>query len=707
MAARRYANLDEEADEDDDRGASDRRPELGERQALATSERDHAGALDASSADLATSTTPERGVVVAGRVSPAGEGMRRRGGSDQPWRATGEGTPPREAEIANLSDSDVVLTLIARLQRENVELRRETQRLQGVADENSELQQVVTKLKGVVASYGFTELELMNVKPKAGKEGLEQLRYAPREMFIIISMKFAEIAAYYGGAYIYTNFMSEELGMTDQEAGNLYAAYGFISTFLGLGAGIVIDKLGVRKSLLIGTIASTIARFAHVLMTSKFAACFISLTFFPLGGAFGVPVLALGIRRYSHRDNRKFAFSIFYTMLMLATLVGTMMINQIRGFFPEGTSIRGQSLSWMRITWLLCTIFTLYTVVCAFFLRDIQVCEDQPLEDMVIQPTKPPTGSTKEVLRQIGKSPRFWRLTAVSLIFCGVQMGFRHLDATFPKYMMRTYGPNAPWEVILSVNPIVTFFCAPVCTAILIKYKVGFRKALILGAFLTGFSPFIFAFVENYLGMVLWIVVMSLGQAIWGPKLYEYSTMSAPTGREGLFVAITAAPIYLSSVPAGLISGWLLENYCPKNARPEDMQGGLLWLYVGFSVAWTPVLLWILRKKLLKKGEDKPPDQPSGHATIIGNRELALDEESRLPEVPTASLEDHVPVWGTSGAAWAGMGGSLSDDDDDDFAEAPAAAKASESDRERDNPQKFRNTVAPDLLGDAASPTAA
>merc|ERR1719387_1242453 len=200
--------------------------------------------------------------------------------------------------------------------------------------------------------------------------------------------------------------------------------------------------------------------------------------------------------------------------------------------------------------------------------------------------------------------------------------------------MMRTYGPNAPWEVILSVNPVVTFFCAPFCTAMLIKYKVGFRKALILGAFLSGFSPFFLALFESYFGAILWITIMSLGQAVWGPKLYEYSTMSAPNGREGLFVAITAAPIYLSSVPTGILSGWMLEHYCPKGAPEEERQGHLLWFWVGLSVCTSPVLLWIFRKKLLRKDEDKPPEQSdSPPAQRIGNS--SEDPESKIPEVPS------------------------------------------------------------------------
>jgi len=429
------------------------------------------------------------------------------------------------------------------------------------------------------------------------------------------------------------------------------------------------DKLGVRKSLLVGTTASVIYRFWMGVAQSGTEAVLASCTFACIGCSFGVPVLALGIRRYSHKDNRKFAFSIFYTMLMLATLLGTMSINQIRGFFPDGMDLFGWHLSWMRIVWMMITLFTIYTVICAYILRDIQVVDDQPLEDMVIEPATTTKANLDEVKR-IVMTPRFGRLTAVALIFCGVQSGFRHLDATFPKYMMRTYGPNAPWEVILSVNPVITFFCAPVFTALLIRFKIGFRKALILGAALSGFSPFFLAASESYLGAILWISVMSIGQAIWGPKLYEYSTMSAPTGREGLFVAITAAPIYLSSVPAGVMSGWLLENYCPRNSRPEERQGRLLWFWVGCSVVGSPIFLWIFRKKLLKRGEDKPPEQSEDKAIRVDDKDPTPREEGKRPEVPSAEAENDAPIsFGNAGAAWAGfdMGGSLSDDDDEDF----------------------------------------
>ena len=61
----------------------------------------------------------------------------------------------------------------------------------------------------------------MPLKTKSFKTSLAQLRYAPRDLFIIFSIKFAESTAYYAFAYVYTAFLSDEFGFTDVEATDL------------------------------------------------------------------------------------------------------------------------------------------------------------------------------------------------------------------------------------------------------------------------------------------------------------------------------------------------------------------------------------------------------------------------------------------------------------------------------------------------------
>merc|ERR1712217_440869 len=102
---------------------------------------------------------------------------------------------------------------------------------------------------------------------------------------------------------------------------------------------------------------------------------------------------------------------------------------------------------------------------------------------------------------------------------------------------------------------------------------------------------------------------------------------------------------------------------------PEDRQGRVLWFWVGLSVCTSPILLWIFRKKLLKRGEDKPPEEAQDKRLQLGNRDsLSMEEEGKLPEVPSAVSEVDM-AWGNMGAAWAGLGGGggLSEDSDEDF----------------------------------------
>merc|ERR1711979_154796 len=113
------------------------------------------------------------------------------------------------------------------------------------------------------------------------------------------------------------------------------------------------------------------------------------------------------------------------------------------------------------------------------------------------------------------------------------------------------------------------------------------------------------------------------------------------------------------------------EHWCPKKSLPEERHGHLLWFIIGLTVCTSPILLWIFRKKLLKKGEDKPPEQAQDQKPIpVGSRDIAMDDERAFPDVPSAAADTADVVasmaWGGASAAWAGMdlGGTLSEDSD-------------------------------------------
>lgn len=238
-------------------------------------------------------------------------------------------------------------------------------------------------------------------------------------------------------------------------------------------------------------------------------------------------------------------------------------------------------------------------MVAACFVRDIQVLSEFPIKNHEFCKFKPTKQTIMAAFGDIVKHAKFWRLAAVTFVFVGVRMTFRHLDATFPKYFIRTYGPHAPFELILAINPIAEMVGTPLMTGLLLQYNVSLSDTLLYGALLSGISVFALAIWESYAGAILFVLILSLGDTMWSPKLYEFSTMAAAEGKEGMYLAITMAPMYLAALPVGLLSGWALKHWCPKDAPPEGRRAQLMWFVIGLTSFASPILLMIFRRRLI------------------------------------------------------------------------------------------------------------
>lgn len=58
-----------------------------------------------------------------------------------------------------------------------------------------------------------------------------------------------------------------------------------------------------------------------------------------------------------------------------------------------------------------------------------------------------------EIARQVCADTRFWKFFGLVVILLGVRLVFRHLDATFPKYMVREFGPDVMFGTIIGCVP--------------------------------------------------------------------------------------------------------------------------------------------------------------------------------------------------------------------------------------------------------------
>merc|ERR1719421_454305 len=109
--------------------------------------------------------------------------------------------------------------------------------------------------------------------------------------------------------------------------------------------------------------------------------------------------MAICVRRYTHEQNRAFAFSFFSVILNLGCICGTLLINIVRETFLDGLVIWGMYFTWMDLVFVFSSMFTCYTIFAAYLIRDIQVLSDQPLQDAAFCAFEPKGGSLKEMLK--------------------------------------------------------------------------------------------------------------------------------------------------------------------------------------------------------------------------------------------------------------------------------------------------------------------
>lgn len=416
------------------------------------------------------------------------------------------------------------------------------------------------------------------------------LRNAPPELWIVYLIKFLESYAYFSMSVALVLYLSKEFGMNDQQAGNVYGWFGLLVGVFALLAGFIVDIIGVRASLILGSVLLLISRGVLSFTTDVNTALAMLYLLLPLGMSLGIPVMTTGIRRYTNESNRSFGFSLFYVVMNIAALVALPAVDVVRTAYKHGAYIMlpglGEiAMSEYRVLFATGAAATFAMLLLSLFaVREIDVAESGEARAFTPKAANPWT-----MVSEIVTESRFWRFILFLLLLTGVRFIFRHLDATFPKYFVREMGEDAPFGTIAAVNPLIIIFLTPVVTAF--TMHISAFQMIFWGAILSSISVFFLIAGASYATALAFVVLLSIGEAIWSPRLYEYSAMIAPKGREGTYQALGAVPMFIPKYVVGWLSGWLLTNYCPETG---PRQSELMWLYIGLMTLSSPILMWLL-----------------------------------------------------------------------------------------------------------------
>lgn len=209
------------------------------------------------------------------------------------------------------------------------------------------------------------------------KSSLNSLKGCPRELYVNFCLKFCESYSYFAISQILIIYLHTEFGFSDIQAGATYGLWGATITMWGLFTAWINDRLGVRKSLMLGFVISATATFILATTESKKVLYAVLFGLLPLGNSMGIPMLTVGIRRYTNAENRGFAFGLYYAVMNIAAFVSGPVVDMFN-IELHGAKIMGRKFSGNRMVILTATVSSIISLFTTYLsLREIRVSQSQ------------------------------------------------------------------------------------------------------------------------------------------------------------------------------------------------------------------------------------------------------------------------------------------------------------------------------------------
>lgn len=465
------------------------------------------------------------------------------------------------------------------------------------------------------------------------------LRGAIRELWVVFGGKLFTILAYQVMNLTLVLWLSSDLGFDDVHAGYVVAAWSALMTLFTVLVGSFVDAVGLRKAFLLGVGLCVFSRGLLTATTTRWLALGAGLLPLALGEALMVPVMVAAVRRYSTTPQRSISYAIFFALMNGGFWLAARVFDWIRrGLGEHGqftVPILGAHLSTYRTLFLTSFLLSVPNLLLMYFgIREGAEATDEGLK--FNRRLAPPAGrsgfllwrATNNTLRETGrifaglwKQTAFYKFLAFLFVLVALRVIYFHMYYTYPKFGIRELGAGAPVGQLWSINGIVLLILVPIVGAL--TQKIPAFKMILVGSCISASSLFIMTFPPDafaplaqgwfgdfighswlgvkgdvhpyYVMIFLYVLLLSIGESLWNPRLYEYTASIAPKGQEGSYMALSYLPFFIAKFFVGMFSGLLLSHYCPA-VGPRHSQ--TLWLWIALSTLTTPVCLILFGRYL-------------------------------------------------------------------------------------------------------------
>jgi hypothetical protein len=198
------------------------------------------------------------------------------------------------------------------------------------------------------------------------------------------------------------------------------------------------------------------------------------------------------------------------------------------------------------------------------------------------------------------------RFTFFIFILIPVQTLFAHVWLTIPYYLDRAFRGSVVsdyFEFFSNINPILIFILAPIVAGLTARANV--YTMMIIGTLVMALPTFLLVIGPHLVPFLAYILLMSIGEAMWQPRFLQWIAEVAPPGKTGLYMGIGQFPWFLTKFVTGLYSGYFVAIYIPKPETGLPTNTEVMWLIYGVIAMISPVALILARKWMVAGMKEK------------------------------------------------------------------------------------------------------
>ena len=456
------------------------------------------------------------------------------------------------------------------------------------------------------------------------------LKGAQRELWLTFLIKFLIYTAYSVTNKTMVLWLSKDLGFSDQAAGAVVGwAWAPAMTVFTLLAGSLTDAIGLRRTFFLGVAICTVARSVMVVTTIPSLALACGVLPLAIGEALGTPVLLAATRRYSTVAQRSISFSIIYVVMNIGYVAAGYIFDYVRQLNLH-VSLFGFEPSTHQQLFMVSLMFEIVLFPVIYFLRrGAEANNGGPVIDEsrssapafwsgIGATVQQSAIDTAQLFRRLIAQSGFYQLLVFFLFIGFLKAIFLQMDYVFPKFGIRELGLDAPVGKLSAINSIVIILLVPIVGALTQRFAA--YRMVVIGGVICAAGVFIMALPtqwfqpaangvmgqwlgHGYLGLhgsihpyyimaALYLIVFSVGEAFYSPRVYEYAAAIAPKGQEASYASLAYLPFLVGKILVGA-GGWLLAAFCPEHG---PRRSGTMWLIFALAASVAPIGLVVFRR---------------------------------------------------------------------------------------------------------------